>query len=495
MISRSRFAGTCLALMCLTALTSLTFGPALRAQDPPAPADPATVTVRVQTADGSVWVGTLAAGKTWVLSVDGAETRIPAADARQVMVSTMKQADGRALEKQVRELIGQLGVDDYEAREAATRALGSLSPAAAPYVAAAEKSGSPEVRMRAREALEKLLARGVPTDGRDLMVLEAGKTVIRGWLQLEALELETAVGPVRLTRDRIRMIMRADVAANAIEPLPPGNWLPPMAREVARLPLAVVVTIDGGSQLAGHVAAESLDLLDADGAPIVSNGLVSMKRTGNPADGRFTQTLKGGQTVDGRLAATDLLLKSTAGQRSLPVALIESLVVGQPKLSVVGNPMHDLIQQFRRAEANGAARPTQRFWVHINDQRSNPWDSASSNAMTWTLHKVVGSACLVGSDSKTDAYKGDTSIGEALPILAIRRAKLSEPPGLETDFYRGWTGAEVRLTKPVCGEDLHSLADANKIIKAEFGDEWEMAEFHMGNGGWGFWAAWEIEDK
>ena len=148
-----------------------------------------------------------------------------------------------------------------------------------------------------------------------------------------------------------------------------------------------------------------------------------------------------------------------------------------------------LVRMFVTAKARGANPPEQKFWVHINDQRANPWNSKMG--MTWKLKRVEGDVCLVGQGKHSNSYQGDTSRNEKLSILCIRKRKLIAPEGIPIGFHRGWTGAEIRLTLPIAGTALTSLEAANKIVRKEFGKDWQMAEFHDGNGGWNWWAYWK----
>ena len=110
--------------------------------------------------------------------------------------------------------------------------------------------------------------------------------------------------------------------------------------------------------------------------------------------------------------------------------------------------------------------------------------------MTWSLQRVEGDICMVGADKQTEPYKGDTSLEKALPILCIKRSALPMPNGLNTSYYGGWTGGEIRLTKPIKGKLLTSLKKTNELIKKELGEGWRIAEFHDGKGGWKWWAHW-----
>lgn len=132
-----------------------------------------------------------------------------------------------------------------------------------------------------------------------------------------------------------------------------------------------------------------------------------------------------------------------------------------------------------------------RFWVSINDQHANPWDTQSGKAMTWKFQDVQKDLVRAGSDSITNPYQGDTSVDTALPILAIRKLNLTAPADVNpNDFYAGWSGGKVRLTVPVKGSAFHSKAEADAFVATQFGAGWQMAEFHdtSSGGGWSWWA-------
>jgi hypothetical protein len=125
-------------------------------------------------------------------------------------------------------------------------------------------------------------------------------------------------------------------------------------------------------------------------------------------------------------------------------------------------------------------------------------------AMTWSL---LGSAvansrayALVGSDSVTNAYQGDTPISQALPVLCINKSGLANPgtgvigspvqtPG--GAWRRTWSGGTLALTSPVTGTSLTALSVANSLCANQFGTGYRMAEFHDGDpnlwSGWDFW--------
>lgn len=129
---------------------------------------------------------------------------------------------------------------------------------------------------------------------------------------------------------------------------------------------------------------------------------------------------------------------------------------------------------------------------------------------------------LVGL-SGGDPYVGDTSIDQALPVLAIRKENLPRPnyrvdgegAAMSKEFYRGWAGGHIKLTPPIMGSKLTSLKVANDYCSKSCGQGYQMAEFHDGlfypgmdlnkfagdtwpersrlqRGGWNFWAFGDV---
>ncbi|MFP4056349.1 MAG: HEAT repeat domain-containing protein [Candidatus Brocadiia bacterium] len=78
-----------------------------------------------------------------------------------------------ALPAEIPRLIRQLGAKDYQAREEATRKLRAIGPAAVPALQEAAKADDPEVRMRAREALQGIRGGREAQAVRRLMAIRA----------------------------------------------------------------------------------------------------------------------------------------------------------------------------------------------------------------------------------------------------------------------------------------------------------------------------------
>jgi hypothetical protein len=128
-------------------------------------------------------------------------------------------------------------------------------------------------------------------------------------------------------------------------------------------------------------------------------------------------------------------------------------------------------------------------------------------AMTWSLlDSSVPDASrayvLVGSDSITNPYTGDTLTSQALPMLCINKSGLANPGtgviGSPTQtpggaWRRTWSYGTVALTPPVVGTSLTSRSVADSLCVSHFGAGYRMAEFHDGDPalwrGWDFWAA------
>ncbi|MCP3105119.1 flagellar hook-length control protein [Myxococcus sp. K15C18031901] len=106
--------------------------------------------------------------------------------------------------------------------------------------------------------------------------------------------------------------------------------------------------------------------------------------------------------------------------------------------------------------------------------------------MTWGKLSQGNGVVLVGC-SGCNPYQGETQCSRRLPVLCLRKEGSPAPPqGVSPTFYEGWARGRVALTRPVVGAELRSLADANARCVAAFGAGWRMAEFHDGDGGWGW---------
>lgn len=126
-------------------------------------------------------------------------------------------------------------------------------------------------------------------------------------------------------------------------------------------------------------------------------------------------------------------------------------------------------------------------------------------AMTWSLLDSATSTALrayalVGSDSLTDPYQGDTLTSQTLPVLCIDKRRVPHP-GTDTignpvrtsggAWRRTWSGGIIAVTPPVAGTSLTSRAVADTLCVNNFGVGYRMAEFHDGDSslwpGWDFW--------
>lgn len=187
--------------------------------------------------------------------------------------------------------------------------------------------------------------------------------------------------------------------------------------------------------------------------------------------------------------------------------------------------------------AYGALPASQRFWVAINDQPANPWNSvnpvgeppalltdnvflagadpayvgigparmsadeglnAGQNGCqgnTWVLHKQINGKVQVGGDHSSNPFVGDRSCADRYPILCIRVDGWNPPANSHNEDYSyGWSGGWVKASNAVSGKQLDTRENANAICQESFGSAWRMAEFHDGSlgtsstNGWEFWA-------
>jgi hypothetical protein len=90
-----------------------------------------------------------------------------------------------------------------------------------------------------------------------------------------------------------------------------------------------------------------------------------------------------------------------------------------------------------------------------------------------------------------DPFLGDADCREALPLLCFRDQGKPAPAaisdyranGTHQDRARHWTGGTLRLSAPVRGSDLATVADADRRCASAFGAGWRVADFHAGGAG------------
>ncbi len=126
--------------------------------------------------------------------------------------------------------------------------------------------------------------------------------------------------------------------------------------------------------------------------------------------------------------------------------------------------------------------------------------SGLRTGMTWTVVGQQNGYVHVGRDAQTNAYSGDTTIDQYLPILCVLVDGRTAPSGITFDSYNGWARGAVRATAAVRGALLTSQQQGNAICAEAFGTGWRLAEFHDGrygagfsaSSGWSYWAAGQL---
>ncbi len=140
---------------------------------------------------------------------------------------------------------------------------------------------------------------------------------------------------------------------------------------------------------------------------------------------------------------------------------------------------------------------------------------AGPKAMTWvvkgrqeiTNNGVVNPAgnpewIIVGADTTTDAYAGDTADNQSRRILCFIPGSAPEPQastsgnivrnayqdhfnGQYDAFYHAWSGGQIGLSEPYSGTQLTSLATADQFCATDVDPNARMLEHHdNGVGGW-----------
>ena len=179
----------------------------------------------------------------------------------------------------------------------------------------------------------------------------------------------------------------------------------------------------------------------------------------------------------------------------------------------------------------------ERFWIAVNDQPANPWNSVNPKGsppniqgenvflpgadpafvgigqarmtsdegfaagrggcqgMTWALHKQINGKVQLGADHSTNPFVGDRSCDYRFPVLCINVVGWSAPGNSHGEDYSiGWSGGHVRASNAVSGHDINTRDKANAVCENTFGTGWRMAEWHDGQlgkyatDGWEMWA-------
>lgn len=116
--------------------------------------------------------------------------------------------------------------------------------------------------------------------------------------------------------------------------------------------------------------------------------------------------------------------------------------------------------------------------------------SANSVGMTWAVVRYLNDINVneVGCYG-CNAYQGDTSCDQSLPILCVSQTKFKRPPysfphcstcAMTDEFYNGWSGGYLAATPPVKGTDLSSISNVNSICSKYFGPEFVAVMHGMG---------------
>lgn len=129
-----------------------------------------------------------------------------------------------------------------------------------------------------------------------------------------------------------------------------------------------------------------------------------------------------------------------------------------------------------------------------------PPPSGPRTGMTWTVLGQQNGYVQVGADAQTNAYAGDATVDQYLPLLCLLVDGRPAPGGISFDFYSGWSRGAVQATAAVRGAALTSQQQGDALCAEAFGAGWRLAEFHDGRygadfsatGGWGYWAAGQL---
>lgn len=89
------------------------------------------------------------------------------------------------------------------------------------------------------------------------------------------------------------------------------------------------------------------------------------------------------------------------------------------------------------------------------------------------------------SQSGCDPFSGDLTCKAALPVGCFKGGD-RQPDAARLDRLHlsvdSFSGGEVRMSVPIAGDKLPTLAAANKYCQAQFGDGWHVLSYHEGGG-------------
>ena len=84
-----------------------------------------------------------------------------------------------------------------------------------------------------------------------------------------------------------------------------------------------------------------------------------------------------------------------------------------------------------------------------------------------------------------DPFAGDRLCSAPGPIACYRDGNRTAPPGLKEAGVSNtsFVGGEVRMSKPVRGDQFAHLGEANGFCEVQFGTGWRVLSYHEGGGG------------
>jgi hypothetical protein len=112
-----------------------------------------------------------------------------------------------------------------------------------------------------------------------------------------------------------------------------------------------------------------------------------------------------------------------------------------------------------------------------------------------TEGSFIVATCRSGSETRQscDPFLGDTRCNRSVPMLCYRPDNYPYPNDVDLTgrhaFVEGgyWSAGELALTTPVAGDQFTSIRDADEYCRAEFGEAWRVADFHLNSQGYRFW--------
>jgi len=96
---------------------------------------------------------------------------------------------------------------------------------------------------------------------------------------------------------------------------------------------------------------------------------------------------------------------------------------------------------------------------------------------------VISLSCFFADENTQQfgLYSGDTACATRLPVACLRPGREATPMAtLGSAAARTWTGGQLKLSRPVAGDQFARISDVDRFCAQSFGPDWRTAAVHDG---------------